>query len=86
MHPIVIVALIFVAIGCAYFMLTNLESAQMAASGAANNAITTYGAIALKVLIAVIILYGIYYVVEVVRTALMQRKALQRLRKDNDTV
>lgn len=84
MHPVVIVVLIFVALGSAYFLLTNLESAQVTATGVANEAITTYGSLALKILIAAVVLYAVYYVVETVRASLQQRKAINRLKNDNE--
>lgn len=80
MHPIVIVVLIFVALGSAYFLMTNLEASQVAATGAANHAVTMYGSLALKILMAIVMLYAIYYVVESVRTSLQKRKAINRLR------
>ncbi len=80
MHPIVIVVLIFVALGSAYFLMTNLESSQIAATGMANPAVTTYGTLALKVLMAAVLLYAVYYIAETVRTALQKRKAINRLR------
>lgn len=80
MHPIVIIVLIFVALGSAYFLMTNLESSQIAATGAANQAFTTYGTLALKILMAAVLLYAVYYIVETVRTSLQKRKAINRLR------
>lgn len=85
MHPIVIVALIFVALGAAYYLLTHLEAMQVAATGAANQTITAYGSLLLKLLMAAVILYAVYYVVETVRTSLQQRKAINRL-KNNDGI
>lgn len=82
MHPIVIVVLIFVALGTAYYLLNNLEAAQVAATGVANQAITTYGSLLLKLLMAAVILYAVYYVVETVRTSLQQRKAINRLKNN----
>jgi hypothetical protein len=80
MHPIVIVFLIFVALGSAYFLMTNLEASQVAATGAANHAVTMYGSLAIKILMVAVVLYTIYYVVESVRSALHKRKAINRLK------
>jgi|GEM_PF-5939147 len=83
MHPIVIVVLIFVALGAVYFIMTNLEASQIAATGMANQAVTTYGTLALKVLMAAVLLYAVYYIVETVRGALQQRKVINRLRNND---
>ena len=84
MHPIVIVILIFVALGAAYYLLTHLVAMQVAATGVANQAITTYGSLLLKLLMAAVILYTVYYVVETVRASLLQRKAINRLKDNNE--
>lgn len=80
MHPIVIIFVIFVALGAAYFLMTNFSDAQTAASGTANTLIGIYGTLFAKILIAIVLLYGLYYIVDVFRSAALQRKAKARLR------
>ncbi len=73
MNPIIVVTLILLGIGGCYFTMINLADAQVAAGGAVNPMLTNYGALVCKVLIGVLLLYGIYYIVDVVKTS-MQRK------------
>ena len=73
MNPIVVITLILLGIGGAYFLLINLGAAQVEAGSAPNEMLTNYGALAAKILIGVMVLYGIYYVVDVIKTALKKR-------------
>lgn len=74
MNPIVVIVLILLGIGGAYFTMISLNDAQVAAGGAANPLLTNYGTLACKILIGVLILYGIYYVVDTIKTSMQQRK------------
>ncbi len=75
MNPIVVVTLIIVGIGAAYFFMISLGDAQYAAGNAPNGLLTTYGELAAKVIIVVLILYGIYYVIASFKSATRERKA-----------
>ena len=72
MNPVIVIILILLGIGGAYFVMTNLAEAQVAAGGAANAALTTYGVLAAKVLMAVMVLYGLNIVTS--KTTAAQRK------------
>lgn len=80
MNPVIVIILILLGIGGAYFVITNLADAQISVNGVDNAALTTYGILAAKVLIAVLILYGICYIVAAFKTAAAQRKMKERSR------
>jgi hypothetical protein len=74
MNPIIVITLILLGIGGAYFTMINLADAQVAAGGIVNPVLTNYGILAAKILIGVLLLYGIYYIVDAIRTSMQQRK------------
>lgn len=74
MNPILVIFLIFVAIGGAYYLMIGLAESQAASSGSANSLVATYGPIAAKVLIAVLLAYAIFYIYDVIRTSNLERK------------
>lgn len=80
MNPILVIFLLLVGIGGAYFLMTNIGQAQIDAGGAVNPALTNYGSLAAKVLMAVLVLYAIYYIVDVFKTSAAQRKEKERPR------
>lgn len=74
MNPIIIITLLLLGIGGAYFTMINLGDAQVAAGGVVNPLLTNYGTLACKILIAVLLLYGLYYIMDVVKNSVQQRK------------
>jgi hypothetical protein len=74
MNPIIVITLLLLGIGGAYFLMINLGDAQVAAGGTANPLLTNYGALACKILIVVLLLYMIYYIADVIKTSAQQRK------------
>jgi hypothetical protein len=74
MNPIIVITLILLGIGGAYFTMLNLGDAQVAAGNSVNPMLTNYGVLVCKILIGVLLLYGIYYIVDVVKTSARQRK------------
>lgn len=74
MNPLIVITLILLGIGGAYFTIINLADAQVAAGGAANPMLTNYGILISKILIGVLIVYGIYYIVDAIKTSVRERK------------
>jgi len=74
MNPLVIVVLIVLALLGAYLLLIELAPAQLATGTFTNPIITSSTNLAIKILIAVVILYAIYYVVDVFKTSTRERK------------
>lgn len=74
MSPVVVIILILLGIGAAYFTMSSLADAQIAAGSAANPMLTNYATLACKILIGVLLLYAIYYIVDTIKTSIQQRK------------
>ena len=81
MKPIIFIVLIFVGLLSAFFLQDQLTTAQVATGGATNGASANYTSLAIKILMVIMVLYAIYYVVDVIKTSARERRALERKKK-----
>jgi len=81
MNPIIVIVLILLGLIGAYFLMTELTAAQVATGSATNGPLAQYSTLAIKVLMAVMVLYAIYYIVDVIKTSARERRASERKKK-----
>ena len=81
MSPIIVIVLILTGLIGAYFLMGELNAAQLATGGATSGAVANYSTLAIKILMAIMALYAIYYVVDVIKTSARERRAVERKKK-----
>ena len=81
MSPMIVIVLICLGLIAAYFLMTELTAAQVATGGSPDGALANYSTMAIKILMAIMVLYAIYYVVDVIKTSISERKARERKAK-----
>ena len=75
MSPIIVIVLICVGLLGAFFLMSELTTAQLATGASPNTPLATYSVTAIKILMIVMVLYAIYYIVDVIKTSIRERKA-----------
>lgn len=78
MNPLIVMVLIGLGLIGAYFLMSELGAAQIATGGSPDSALANYSVTAIKFLMVVMVLYAIYYVVDVIKTSIRERKARER--------
>lgn len=81
MSPIIVIVLLLIGLLGAFFLMTELGTAQAATGGATQGLLATYAPLGIKILMVIMVLFTVYYIVDVIKTSARERKAAERKAK-----
>ena len=84
MNPLVIIIFIILGLLGVYLLMTELGTAQSATGAVSNSTSASLTTWAINILMAVMILYAIYYVAEVIKNSSRERRKKERKKQDRE--